>query len=76
MSNAKIKHQRWHLGEIVVSPKKLRPSTDTAFDVDFDTHYWSKFSPVPTFNCATKRQVLVFQSSDLILTPRNIRMFH
>ncbi|OQE90770.1 hypothetical protein PENNAL_c0011G09404 [Penicillium nalgiovense] len=51
---------RWHLGEIVVSAKKLPPPADTTFKVDFGTHNWSKFSPVPTLNCATKRQVLVF----------------
>lgn len=60
MSHAKTKHQGWHLGEIVVSAKKLPPPADTTFKVDFGTHNWSKFSPVPTLNCATKRQVLVF----------------
>ncbi|OQE13715.1 hypothetical protein PENFLA_c044G07835 [Penicillium flavigenum] len=49
MSHTKIKHHGWHPGEMVVSPKKLRTPTDTAttFNVDFDTHDWSKFSPVP-----------------------------
>jgi hypothetical protein len=79
MSQVNIKHQGWHLGGIIVSPKKLRPptDTDTACNVDFDTHDWSKFSPVPTFNCATKRQVLVFQGSGFILTPpTHIRGLH
>ncbi|KAJ6190942.1 hypothetical protein N7519_000963 [Penicillium mononematosum] len=66
VSHAKIAHPGWHIGEIVVSPKKLRPPSDTTFSVDFETYDWSKFTPVPTLNCATKRLLLAFQGSSLL----------
>ncbi|KAJ5615278.1 hypothetical protein N7537_000392 [Penicillium hordei] len=78
-SHAKLKHEGWHLGEITVSPKKLHPPVDMSriLNVDFDAYDWSKFTPVPTFKCSTKRQVLVLQGATLTLTrPANIRGFH
>ncbi|KAJ5209158.1 hypothetical protein N7449_003537 [Penicillium cf. viridicatum] len=76
-SHAKLKHEGWHLGEVVVSPKKLPSPTDTTFNVDFDTYDWSKFSPVPTFKCSTIRHILLFHGPSLTITrPTNIHGFH
>ncbi|KAJ6180983.1 hypothetical protein N7519_011444 [Penicillium mononematosum] len=76
---AKMKHTGRHLGEVTVSPKELRApfDSDTAFNVDFDSYDWSKFTPIPTFDCATKRLVLALQGSGVIITPpANIRGFN
>ncbi|OQD69106.1 hypothetical protein PENPOL_c002G06214 [Penicillium polonicum] len=59
----KLNHEGWYLGVIVVSLKRLRPPADVtlAFNVDFDSYDWSKLTPIPTFNCATRQQELIFQ---------------
>jgi hypothetical protein len=73
VSHAKLKHTGWHLGEITVS---LRPPSDTTSNVDFDSYDWSKFTPVP-IDRATKRLILAFQGTSLVMTPpANIRGFH
>ncbi|KAJ5478985.1 hypothetical protein N7530_004494 [Penicillium desertorum] len=73
VSHAKLKHTGWHLGEITVS---LRPPSDTTSNVDFDSYDWSKFTPVP-IDRATKRLILAFQGTSLVMTPPpNIRGFH
>ncbi|KAJ5967976.1 hypothetical protein N7501_004224 [Penicillium viridicatum] len=68
MSRAKLNHEGWHLGEIVVSLKRLRPPADVtlAFNVDFDSYGWSKFTQIPTFNCATRQQELISQDRELL----------
>lgn len=75
-SHAKLRHNGWQLGEIAVSPRNIaEPSETTAFSVDLDTYDWSKFSPVPTFNCATRRYILALPTC-VLTRPTNVRDFH